>query len=79
MIVLTSRMRGAIPPLPNTPSWRGAQFKHRDNFTLLLLYSVWHIFIFVLGFLIKAKENITAKTYLGTEVMIHAFLISALH
>jgi hypothetical protein len=27
-------MRGAIPPLPNTPSWRGAQLKHRDNFTL---------------------------------------------
>jgi hypothetical protein len=20
-------MRGAIPPLPNTPSWRGAQLK----------------------------------------------------
>jgi hypothetical protein len=28
-------MSGAIPPLPNTPSWRGAQLKHRDNFTLL--------------------------------------------
>jgi hypothetical protein len=26
-------MSGAIPPLPNTPSWRGAQLKHRDNFT----------------------------------------------
>jgi hypothetical protein len=26
-------MRGAIPPLPNTPSWRGAQFRYRDNFT----------------------------------------------
>jgi hypothetical protein len=25
---------GAIPPLPNTSSWRGAQLiKHRDNFT----------------------------------------------
>jgi hypothetical protein len=24
-------MPGAIPPLPNTPSWRGAQLKHRDN------------------------------------------------
>jgi len=21
------------PPLPNTPSWRGAQLKHRDTFT----------------------------------------------
>jgi len=26
-------MRGAIPPLPNTPSWRGSQLKHRDKFT----------------------------------------------
>jgi hypothetical protein len=26
-------MIGAIPPLPHTPSWRGAQLKHRDNFT----------------------------------------------
>jgi hypothetical protein len=26
-------MSGAIPPFPNTPSWRGAQLKHRDSFT----------------------------------------------
>jgi len=26
-------MRGALSPLPNTPSCRGAQLKHRDNFT----------------------------------------------
>jgi hypothetical protein len=26
------KKRGDIPPLPNTPSWRGAQFKDRDNF-----------------------------------------------
>jgi hypothetical protein len=29
-LVPRSRMRGAIPPLPNTPPWRGAQLKHRD-------------------------------------------------
>jgi hypothetical protein len=28
-------MSEAIPPLPNTPSWRGAKLKHRDNFTFL--------------------------------------------
>jgi hypothetical protein len=28
-------MHGAITQLPNTPSWRGAQLKHRDNFTFL--------------------------------------------
>jgi hypothetical protein len=32
-LVPGSKKRGAIPPLPNTPSWRGAQLKHRDNFT----------------------------------------------
>jgi hypothetical protein len=26
-------MSGAISPLPNTPSWRGAWLKHRDDFT----------------------------------------------
>jgi hypothetical protein len=26
-------MRGAILPLLITPSWRGEQLKHRDNFT----------------------------------------------
>jgi hypothetical protein len=29
-------MSGAIPPLPNTPSWRGTQLKHRDKFTFTL-------------------------------------------
>jgi hypothetical protein len=29
-------MIGAIPPLPNTPSWCGTQLKHRDNFTFTL-------------------------------------------
>jgi hypothetical protein len=28
-------MRGAIPPLPNTPSPRGARLTHRENFTFL--------------------------------------------
>jgi hypothetical protein len=26
-------MSGAVPALSNTPSWRGAQLRHRDNFT----------------------------------------------
>jgi hypothetical protein len=28
-----SGMRGAVWPLPNTPSWCGTHLKHRDNFT----------------------------------------------
>jgi hypothetical protein len=35
-------MRGAIPPLPNTSSWRGVELKHRDNFIFtLLLFTDW--------------------------------------
>jgi hypothetical protein len=30
-----SIMRGAIPLLPNTPSWRGAELKHRDYLTYI--------------------------------------------
>jgi hypothetical protein len=32
-------MRGAVPPLPDTPSWRGAELKtHRDNFTFTYIF-----------------------------------------
>jgi hypothetical protein len=31
-------MLGATPPLPNMLSWRGAQIKHRDTFTLPYRY-----------------------------------------
>jgi hypothetical protein len=33
-------MSGGITPLPNTPSWRNAQLKHRDNFTFLVVVVV---------------------------------------
>jgi hypothetical protein len=38
-------MSGVIPPLHNTPLWRGAQLRHRHNFTFTfaftLLNNVW--------------------------------------
>jgi hypothetical protein len=34
-------MSGAIPPFPNTPSWRGAQLKHRDNFTFAFTFTIF--------------------------------------
>jgi len=36
-------MSGAILPLPITPSWRGAQWKHRDTFTLTLNFVLWEV------------------------------------
>jgi hypothetical protein len=38
-LVPSSRMRGAIPPLSNMPSWRGALLKHRDNFTFTFTFT----------------------------------------
>jgi hypothetical protein len=34
-------MSRTIPPLPNTPSWRGAQLKHRDKFTFYFTFMAW--------------------------------------
>jgi hypothetical protein len=39
-VVPRSRMCEAMPPLPNTPSWRGSQSKHRNNFTFTLRLTV---------------------------------------
>jgi len=32
-------MRGAIPPLPQDPSWRGAQLNYKDNSTFTFLWN----------------------------------------
>jgi hypothetical protein len=57
--VSKSRRRGAIPPFPNAPSWRGAQLKikHRDNFT----------FIFTFTLLCRGKESM-GKERSGEEI-----------
>jgi hypothetical protein len=49
-------MRGAIPPLPNTPSWRGAQLRKEAK---LLLYKVMTILTLLYGsenWVIKKKK-----------------------
>jgi hypothetical protein len=33
-------MSGAIHPLPNMPSWRGAQLKRKDNFTFTFTFTL---------------------------------------
>jgi hypothetical protein len=48
---------GAIPPLPNTPSERGAKLKHRDNCTFTDLEN-------------KCHENPSNNTNIQTEVHI---------
>jgi hypothetical protein len=39
-----SRMNGDIPPFPNTPSWRGAQFKVLEQlYHYHFLPAIWRI------------------------------------
>jgi hypothetical protein len=37
-------MYGAILPLRNTPSWRGAQLKQKDNFTFTFVTVIGNIY-----------------------------------
>jgi hypothetical protein len=43
-----SRMRGAIPPVPNTPSWRGAQLKNAQGQLCLYIHDIVMIIISLL-------------------------------
>jgi hypothetical protein len=52
-------MSGAIPPLPNTPSWRGALLKRRDKFTLLFKYYEILIIIIIIIIIIRPTLFIT--------------------
>jgi uncharacterized Tic20 family protein len=41
-------MSGAVPPLPNTPSWRDIQLKNRNNFTIIVIIIIVVIIIVVI-------------------------------
>jgi len=54
-------MNGAIPPLPSTPLWRGAQLKHSGNFTSYLniykFYSYIKLIILLTAYCIEANGD----------------------
>jgi hypothetical protein len=57
-------MRGAIFPLPNTPSWRGAQLKHRDSFIFIEFFYCSHpcsVNKYLSGYKMKVKHNETGS------------------
>jgi len=58
-------MRGAIPPSPNSPSWLGAQLKHRDNCTFYLLHTfkVYVTFSMVISLVLKVGSYTLAKKF----------------
>jgi hypothetical protein len=50
-------MRGSIPPLPNTPSWRGAQLKKAEG-QLNLYFTLSQSFVFYYtAWNLSGKEN----------------------
>jgi hypothetical protein len=53
-------MRAAIPPLPNTPSWRGVQLKHRATLPLPLELSFIKN-IFTRSFAMDISEDISLQ------------------
>jgi hypothetical protein len=43
-LVPRSKNVWSYTPLPNTPSWRGAQLKLRDNFTFYYYYYYYYYY-----------------------------------
>jgi hypothetical protein len=68
-LVPRSRMSGAVPAPPNTPPWRGAQLRHRDNFTftLPLLFVENRMFSFKMLYQIEHFVHITFVMLLYSE------------
>jgi hypothetical protein len=51
---------------PNTPSWCGAQLKHRDNFTFTFTFTFTFSYIILVGFVIVNSGTSHAVTFLET-------------
>jgi hypothetical protein len=56
-------MNGAIPPLPSTPSWRGAQLKHRDNFTFTFTLLAVFIIMILFCILLTRREHVVFSPF----------------
>jgi hypothetical protein len=67
-------MRGAVPPLPNTPSWRGAQFKTGTGTILPLhthTHTHTHIYIYILGE--EYDSKVESVIYMEAHTQFFAF------
>jgi hypothetical protein len=74
-----SRIRGAVPLLPNTPPGRGAQLKkHRDNFTFTLLQRLPQkktpVYTRVIS---RAHTHAYVRTYVRTYI--HTYIHTHVH
>jgi hypothetical protein len=72
-------MRRAIPPFPNTPSWRGAHLKHRDKFTFTFKNCHELHAIEVNEVPVLQPSTTPWRRIGGVELYLYAFLTSALY
>jgi hypothetical protein len=66
-------MRGAIPPLSNTPPWPGAQFKAQGQL-YLYLYRAKLISLYFVKYIGRVREMHTALLVGEVEVKTSAFM-----
>jgi hypothetical protein len=70
-------MSGAIPPLPNMPSWHGAKLKkHRNNFYFTLPYRKSKLYSYNPSVYRKKRIKLKLITSQSASVYISKFLIS---
>jgi hypothetical protein len=59
-------MRGAIPPLPNAPSWRGAQIRKAQG----QLYSFMYLMFLkvISSYNCHSRKKFRSDEYMGTQL-----------
>jgi len=78
-----SRMRGAVPPIPNTPSWRGARLKAQRQL-YLYLYLCLKTSLNIVDLKTKQTDNTTLKcpcylnpfTFIWNSTVVHVYDMS---
>jgi hypothetical protein len=70
-------MSGAIPLLPHTPFWRGAQLKHRDSFTFTFTLIIFHEEEKIKK-LVKIFQLSVASSLLGPNIILSTFFSDTL-
>jgi len=54
-----SRMHGDIPPLPNTPSWRGTQLNKETQGQLYIYLKLWRFLAVTRRVVAAAMETVS--------------------
>jgi hypothetical protein len=68
------KKREAIHPFPNMPSWRGAQLKHRDNFTCTFISEMLDVLVEIC-----TKDLIIHDIHIYTYTYIYIYIYTHTH